>query len=154
MNDKQRESIIRWRKRNPEQWRQIRNAGNRRYKKRHADALHASKKRYRSANRERVRAWKQKYRRKLRQEILRAYGSKCALCGEQRKSQLTVDHVQNDGRAHRQRRGRSWYVDVRREGFPKDKYRILCRRCNSQEWRKSIKKRPRKQQCPTCGTTL
>jgi len=144
MNEKKKQSILRWRERNPEQWREIKNAVNRRHRKRHIKAIRAYSKRYRAANRERARLAYKKYYRKLRQEILEVYGRKCALCKEREENQLTIDHLHNDGQAHRRHRGRNWYVDVRREGFPKHKYRILCRRCNIQQWRKSLGKKRQK----------
>lgn len=73
-----------------------------------------------------------RYRRKLRGDILEAYGNKCQCCGEDEKHFLELDHINNDGYEHRVRRGNTWgiYIEVRREGFPKD-YQLLCSNCNT-----------------------
>jgi hypothetical protein len=70
--------------------------------------------------------------RKLKAEVMAAYGGKCECCGEKHIEFLTIDHVEGDGAAHRARcgKGRKIYADIKRQGFPKDKYRCLCFNCN------------------------
>ena len=76
--------------------------------------------------------------RTLRNLILDAYGRKCAMCGEKHVEFLAIDHINNDGNAHRatiqgnNKGGNSMmiYRDIRNQGFPKDKYQILCHNCN------------------------
>jgi hypothetical protein len=43
-----------------------------------------------------------------------------------------VDHIQNDGAAHRREYGGGWriYEVIRREGYPRDRYQLLCANCN------------------------
>jgi hypothetical protein len=53
---------------------------------------------------------------------------------------LTVDHINGDGADHRrslspnghstEANTRSVYRDIRRQGYPRDKYRVLCFNCN------------------------
>ena len=65
-------------------------------------------------------------------QILDSYGPFCSCCGEIRRRFLTLEHVNQDGKAHRERRtGRyAIYLDVVNEGCPTDKYAILCLNCN------------------------
>jgi hypothetical protein len=69
----------------------------------------------------------------LRDQVFRAYGECCACCGETERVFLTLDHIFNDGAAERgpgAGGGRATYHLVRRLGFPKDRYQLLCRNCN------------------------
>ncbi len=69
---------------------------------------------------------------KLRGIIMSHYGRQCACCGETELLFLEIDHVKNDGHAHRKRIGRSgkslclW---LKKEGFPSG-FQILCSNCN------------------------
>lgn len=74
---------------------------------------------------------------KLRQDVLKAYGGKCQCpggCEIKEFEFLVLDHIFDDGFRHRKKTGGAGYHtyrDVKRQGFPKDKYRILCQNCNS-----------------------
>ncbi len=70
------------------------------------------------------------YRIKL--QMIEAYGNKCACCSETRIPFLTLDHIGGGGSEHRKRcsPGAGIYRDVKRQGWPKDKYRLLCMNCN------------------------
>lgn len=105
---------------------------------------------WKAANRDRHRASSREYgrknaasisekvkakRRALKQTILDAYGNKCACCGEREYEFLTLDHIENDGAAHRRElkaNGRSEriYKDLIARKFPAG-FRILCFNCNS-----------------------
>lgn len=81
---------------------------------------------------QRRQSWRRKSQR-LRQSVLVAYGPICSCCGETTPEFLTLDHIGNTGAAHKREVGGGTnrvYLAVRREGFPKDKYRILCFNCN------------------------
>lgn len=71
--------------------------------------------------------------RRLRSEVLRAYGGEnlgCRCCGEQGSSFLTLDHVDNGGRAHRRRLGNQGvYHELRRQKYPSG-FQVLCFNCN------------------------
>lgn len=75
------------------------------------------------------------YRRRVKQEVIAAYGGTCACCGELRFEFLSVDHVDGKGAAERRKTGvqagYQFYVWLRRKGFPKGPYRLLCFNCNS-----------------------
>lgn len=74
------------------------------------------------------------YNRATRRRVLEAYGSKCACCGETTPEFLGVDHVNNDGEAHRRELkgyGRSIYRWLAIEGYPQDgRFQLLCHNCN------------------------
>ena len=79
-------------------------------------------------------AAKQSLRREqLKQEVVDAYGGKCACCGETRLYFLTLDHVLGGGGKERIETKRTssttMFYYVRREGYPK-RYQILCFNCN------------------------
>lgn len=87
--------------------------------------------------------WKQyhairtkRYRVKLKTQIIQGYGGACTCCGETAPEFLTLDHVNNDGKAHRiALYGKNAsatvavYRHVRDAGFPPD-YTVLCFNCN------------------------
>lgn len=72
--------------------------------------------------------------RKVRAEVLEAYGGKCACCGEATPQFLTIDHIYNDGAEHRKTlggRSSSIYRWLKLNGFPKDRFQLLCWNCNA-----------------------
>lgn len=70
-----------------------------------------------------------KYRRALRAEVLRAYGEKCACCGERNHIFLTIDHIRNDGAKHRKTITTSFYLWLKQSGWPPG-FQTLCYNCN------------------------
>jgi hypothetical protein len=81
-------------------------------------------------------AYAKRFRAKLKAKILEAYGAVCVCCGESMPEFLTPDHINGGGSQHLKRRGtQGIYLDIIKEGFPKDKYRILCMNCN---WGRSV----------------
>ena len=88
---------------------------------------------YRDANKELSYPKEQKYRRDLKQSIIDAYGGCCAACGEKTMELLTIDHINNNGALHRKEIGGGGLMTYRwlkKNGFPKDDYQILCWNCN------------------------
>jgi hypothetical protein len=75
-----------------------------------------------------------KYRAQLKLEMLEVFGWKCQCCGEDNPHFLTLDHLDGGGSAHRAQytsnNNEQIYSDARREGWPKDKYQLLCINCN------------------------
>lgn len=68
---------------------------------------------------------------RVRLEVIAAYGGRCACCNESEPLLLTIDHTNGDGKSHRLKiKQRSIYPIVKREGFPRDRYRLLCFNCN------------------------
>lgn len=97
---------------------------------------------WRRANPERFRAngreSMKRQRARARAAVLAAYGDRCACCGESESLFLALDHVANDGKAHRRELAGNAkrsapnhrvYQDVIRRGFPAD-FQLLCHNCN------------------------
>lgn len=74
-----------------------------------------------------------KYANKVRLECIYAYGCKCACCGISEWEFLALDHIHGDGKEDRKKTGgspQSFYVSLRNQDYPKDRYRLLCHSCN------------------------
>lgn len=102
-------------------------------KRRYADdptRQRAANARYRAANRHRL----LEYNRNVRRRVLEAYGGRCACCGETTPEFLAVDHVNNDGEAHRRELrgyGRAIYQWLKDNDYPQDgRFQLLCHNCN------------------------
>ena len=73
-----------------------------------------------------------KYRATKKEKVLDAYGKSCACCGEAQVLFLTIDHVNNDGAAHRSKIGNgssNLYTWLIKNGFP-ERFQVLCSNCN------------------------
>lgn len=75
------------------------------------------------------------YRRSVKLEVINAYGGACACCGETEGGFLTIDHIKGDGNKERRVNGRRltgdpFYRQLRRDGFPRSNYQLLCWNCN------------------------
>lgn len=68
----------------------------------------------------------------LKQEVVNAYGGECLCCGEDRVIFLTIDHIHDDGASHRREvgEGSTMYKWLKKNGYPKDRFRLLCYNCN------------------------
>jgi hypothetical protein len=88
----------------------------------------------RAKNRERERQKARRSRQKLRAEMVAAYGGKCSCCGEDRLDFLTLEHVNRDGKQHRASirtgGGNAIWLDLKRRGWPRDGFTILCWNCH------------------------
>lgn len=72
-----------------------------------------------------------KDRARLKLDAIAAFGRKCQCCGENHPYFLSLDHIKNDGNTHRESLNEQQiYREARREGWPKDKYQMLCMNCN------------------------
>lgn len=92
-------------------------------------------KKYYDRNPARTCAKQKAWRTALREQTLVAYGCRCACCGETTPEFLAIDHIFNDGTEHRQRSGRRLtgsilYLWLRNNGYPKDRFQLLCHNCN------------------------
>jgi hypothetical protein len=96
---------------------------------------------YRMKYPERCKSAGAKHRYKLRQDILDGYRRKCACCGETEEAFLTIDHVNNNGAAHRRSvKGENIYRSIRKNNYPPE-YQLLCMNCN---WAKRVGECPHK----------
>lgn len=88
------------------------------------------------ADPERGKARQKGYRDALRVRVLAAYGNKCACCGESEPAFLAIDHVNNDGAAHRKSvgNGDAFYRWLEKLEFPSG-FQCLCANCN---WGKHV----------------
>lgn len=89
-------------------------------------------KNYIKNNPERRKQSSKDYYAKLKQTVFDVYGNFCVCCGETEKAFLTIDHIKGDGAEHRKILGNRTllYKSIRDEGFPKNKYQVLCHNCN------------------------
>ena len=80
-----------------------------------------------------------RYRARLKLLALSHYSGgspKCACCGDTNSDFLTIDHMKNDGKAHRKQidnngSGGGWriYLWLRKHNYPEG-FQILCLNCN------------------------
>jgi hypothetical protein len=64
-------------------------------------------------------------------EVIAEYGGKCCCCGETHATFLTIDHVNHNGREHSRQIGSgALYRWLRKNGYPKDGFRLMCYNCN------------------------
>lgn len=85
----------------------------------------------RQERREYINNWQRQRRQRLKAVVIAAYGGLCQCCGEAEPAFLTVDHIAQDGKAHRLVVPPSeFYRWLERNGFPKDNFRLLCFNCN------------------------
>lgn len=89
--------------------------------------------RYRKTHKEELKINNANYYTKAKIEMIKAYGGKCVCCNETHRRFLTIDHTSEIGYKHRKsikRYGSTFYAWLRKQGYPKDKYRLLCMNCN------------------------
>lgn len=91
-----------------------------------ATALHWNK-----ANPERVKKTNRAWYAKIKANTIAHYGGMCVCCGEDNPMFLTMDHVKNDGAAHRKGdgRGKSLWWWAFKHGYP-DSLQLMCYNCN------------------------
>lgn len=72
------------------------------------------------------------WNKQLKQQTFDAYGGKCICCGENNYIFLSIDHIDGSGAEHRKLLdgGRSTYTFLKKQGFPKGNYQLLCFNCN------------------------
>lgn len=93
---------------------------------------------HRKLHKEQISIHDKNKRLKLKQEFMKEYGGVCICCGESNICFLSIDHIDGKGKEHRlklgisKRGGSTSNVlrDIRKRGWPKDNYRILCYNCN------------------------
>ncbi len=113
-------------------------AKNKEWQEANRDKTSEYQKTYYLANPEKFKAKQVKRTADIRNEVLNAYGGVCACCGETEAMFLTVDHIFDDGAEERRRlfgtrvgRGTpAMYRWLKKNGFPKDRYRLMCFNCN------------------------
>lgn len=79
------------------------------------------------------RAWRRESMRKWRERSITALGGACRCCGETDIRFLAIDHVNNDGAYERRElklTSFKFYYYLKRVGYPRDRYQLLCHNCN------------------------
>jgi hypothetical protein len=91
---------------------------------------------YENTVRPKLRAKRKEYYLSVKRQVMDAYGGcKCACCGEGHLEFLSIDHMENEGAAHRKkltgdpRNGKNFYYWLRKNNFPPG-YQVLCMNCN------------------------
>ena len=102
----------------------------RRWRAEHPEQSRAKVKKYQETHKEQLRQHYKEVGKKLKLEILTFYGNgKCACvqCGENRIDCLSIDHINNDGYAHRKRVGNGgrMYDWLKKNNFPLG-FQTLC----------------------------
>mgnify|MGYP001599221854 CR=1 FL=1 len=83
-----------------------------------------------------------KARVKVRVEMIVAYGGKCNHCAISDIEVLDIDHIDNSGASDRKNNlhGYNLYRKLKKEGFPKENFQLLCKNCNWKKHLANIKK--------------
>lgn len=87
---------------------------------------------YRKEHPEQSKATDKKERRNRRKEAINHYGGICTCCGERHIAFLTIDHINNNGAAHRKElksSGTTLYRWLKRNNWPVG-FQVLCYNCN------------------------
>lgn len=94
-----------------------------------------------TACRKRANETQRRQNKKAREIVLKAYGEKCACCGENEEAFLSIDHVNGGGTAHRKEirvsSGKTFYRWLINNNFP-DGFQTLCMNCNVAKWKLGV----------------
>ena len=82
------------------------------------------------------------YRDKLKTDMVNAYGGKCLHCNIKDPEVLVLDHIHDDAKEDRLKNnhtgGYFMYAKLKKLGWPKNNYQLLCHNCN---YKKELKRR-------------
>ncbi len=103
------------------------------YRQMHPDVIKAGTARYTSENKQEILERGKARRELLRLQMVVAYGGNCECCGETEPKFLCIHHVNGDGKVDRANGygGVSLFAKLRREGWPRERYKLLCHNCNN-----------------------
>lgn len=70
----------------------------------------------------------------LKRATIKEYGGECTCCGETKLEFLTIDHINGNGAEERRNlnvgAGHQFYHLLKKQGYPKGNYQVLCFNCN------------------------
>lgn len=103
------------------------------YRRTHPDVIKSGTARYIFENKQEILERDKSRREILRLQVVDAYGGKCECCGETEPKFLCIHHVNGDGKVDRANGygGVSLFAKLRREGWPRERYKLLCHNCNN-----------------------
>jgi 5-methylcytosine-specific restriction endonuclease McrA len=90
-------------------------------------------------NRDRYAQYAANQRDKLKLEMVTAYGGCCKDCGEIDPIVLSLDHINDDAYIEKElygenaRGGHKQYARLKREGWPQERFQLLCFNCNAKK---------------------
>lgn len=95
------------------------------------DIRNARAREWNRLNRDHVRAVAVARNAKYKKMVYDHYGMECTCCGVTEEAFLTIDHINKNGKEHREQVGNGaafykWIIDF---GYPSD-LRVLCMNCN------------------------
>ena len=97
------------------------------------DRHNQTQKIWRQNNRDRFNQLVRESRQRLRDEVIDAYGGKCACCGETRREYLSIDHKNGNGNKQKReigvRNSQEFYRWLKQNNYPEG-FQVLCFNCN------------------------
>jgi len=102
------------------------------YRKKNIIRLKEQKLMYTKDNKYNKKEYGRKYRINIKNKMFEILGSKCAICGEDNRIFVTIDHKNKDGAEKQKKYGSvlSEYSNLKSQGWPIDKiisnYQVLC----------------------------
>jgi len=112
------------------------------YKKENREQIKKQRDQYRQSNRKKVLERGRELDRQIKIDVLNHYdNSICKRCGETNLYKLTLDHIEGDGKKHRERLGNGkhfgnrFYRYLKRNNYPNDpSLQVLCLACNARKY--------------------
>jgi len=126
--DKYNQSQREWQQNNKDKC----NQSQRKWQQNNRDKCNQSNKKWQQDNRDKYNQSQRESNQQLRDDVIDAYGGKCACCGEERKEYLSIDHKNGNGKKHRKEigvTGLQFYRWLRQNNYP-DGFQVLCFNCN------------------------
>jgi len=104
-----------------------------RWRQNNRDKYNQMAKMWYQKNRDKCNQSQREKRHRLKNEVIDAYGGKCACCGETRKEYLSIDHVNGNGNKHKREIGagnsEDLYRWLKQNDYPEG-FQVLCFNCN------------------------
>lgn len=107
------------------------------YGAQHREELSSYMKKYREENIIKLKLYDKHRIAELKKDVISHYGGECSCCGEKQIEFLSIDHINGDGAEERRRLfgdrtygGWSIYRLIQKNGYPAERYQVLCMNCN------------------------